>query len=208
MNIITNIESVEELNEVAYTPFTLQRNDLIKFTTQIAYVVNNKMYAPLRSSIKDNIPLEQLIVFNEENLSTSEVVSTLNANAEDYLFPFSRKVFYKTFLSEVVPTLADSIYELLKSTNRIIPLGSGLHKGYIIKHKPFDSMPTFETVTIDPESISNNLITSITSLTSYINDAAFFEEKIAQRDSIIQQLLIQLEQTQKQVYSAYQTTWR
>lgn len=209
MTIITNIESVEELNYIAYFPFMLERNDLLKFDTKISYVFNNDLYSVLRTSIKNNIPLEQLIVFNSENLSTPEIISTLDANVEKFLFPFSKKKFYQTFLSNIIPTLADSVYNLLKSTNRINPIGSGLHKAYIIDCKPFETIPVFEDLTsIDPKSVSSALISSVTSLTDYINNAAFYEEQISQRDKIIEQLLIENQQIRQQIYSAYQTTWR
>lgn len=208
MTIIKNIESTEELNAVAYDPFIVERNDLVKFDTKISYVFNNNLFNLLRDSIKGNIPLDQLIIFNEENLSTSDVIFTLNTNADKYLFPFSKKIFYQTFLSDIVPTLADSIYDLLKATQRIIPIGNGQHKAYIIAPKSFDSIPNFEDVSVDFTSVSSNLSTSIASITEHLQTISFFEEKIAQRDHIIKQLLLEIEDMKKQVYSAYQTTWR
>lgn len=208
MTIIKNIESVQELNEVAYIPFTVERDDLLKFDTKISYVYNNGLFNLLRQSLKSNISLDELIVFNEENLSTPDVINTLNFNSDNYLFPFSKKIFYSCFLSNVIPTLADSIYEMLKATQRIIPIGAGLHKAFVISPKPFEFMPTFEDVSVDSRALSANLISSVTSLTSYLDNAEFFEEQIAQRDRIIEQLLLEIEQIKQQVYSAYQTTWR
>jgi len=210
MTIIKNIESVEELNEIAYFPFIEERKELVKFDARIAYIVNKGLYSPLRNAIKNNIPLEQLVIFDEVVFSTLNdlVVPTLNNNLGKTLFPFSKKVFYNTFFSETIPTLSDSLYNLLKVTQRITPIGSGLHKAYIIDAKPFDSIPTLEEVSINPESVSSTLTSAVSSLTSYIDNAAFYEEKIIQRDKIIQQLLIEIEEIKKQVYSAYQTTWR
>ena len=204
MNIIKNIETVEQLNELLYTPFILGRNDLLKFNAVISYVYNNGLYKELRDSIKTNIFLS----IPEADLSSEDVINTFNNYADRYLFPFNKKVFYKTFLADIVPSLADSIYKILIETHRIMPIGTGLHKAFIVSPHAFESLPIIEHITIDNTSLSSILTSTAASLDLYMTNVVFYEEKIIQRDNLIKQLSLELEESRQQVYFVYQTTWR
>lgn len=208
MSILKNINTLEELNDVAFQPFIQERTDLLKFDTRLAFLVSNNLFPLIRSAIKNEVSISECYNFTEEDLISPNTLNSLSAYQDKVLFPFPRKDFYNTFLSNIIPDLADSIYENMKLTGRILPIGGGSHKGYILTPKEYTEIPTFNTFNIDPKATIDTINTSIDSLNQYINNASFYEHQIAHRDEIIKKLLIEIEQIKSQVMSAYQTTWR
>jgi hypothetical protein len=208
MTIIKNIDSVEDLNQIAYTPFTEERSDLLKFDAYVAFLFSKNDFSFMKNSINNQVPLQESNIFTEQDLQSPATLSTLSVYSDKLLFPFSRKVFYQRFLSNIIPNLADAIYENMKLTGRIVPIGSGLHKAFVINPQEYLEIPVFNIAVIDPKEVISNLNTSLTSINEYISTSSFYEEQISQRDAIIQQLILEIEQIKSQVMSAYQTTWR
>jgi hypothetical protein len=209
MNIIKNFDSIEEINSVIYNPFTVSRVDVLTIDSKIAYVIQNDLFTNLRKSIKNNIPLSDLIAFNDEVLNSESIQYLVQAYAEKQIYPFSRKEFYSTFLSNVVPSLADVLYDHMKLTNRIKPIGSGQHKGYIITPIEYTDNETIATpIRPDAKQLCENIIDSVQALATYITEASFYEDKIAQRDEFINSLYEEITNLHSQINSAYQTTWR
>jgi hypothetical protein len=210
MSIIKTIESTEQLDQVAYLPFISSRVDLLDFNSKIAYVIHNNLFSVIRKSIKNNIPLDELVVFNEDLLSNKDVQYIVQLYSEAKFYPFSRKEFYASFFSNLIPSLADSVYNHLKATNRIVPIGSGQHKGFIVNPSSFstDVLPDFSSDVISFSDILDESKSSLEKLFYYYEESVFYEEAIKIRDAHIQSLYEQIANLQNQISSAYQTTWR
>ena len=197
------------MNHLIYDQFTTERVDLLTVDNKIAYIISNDLYPNLRKSIKNFVPVNEVIVFNDEVLSSPAIQSVIQAYDGKKLFPFSRKEFYSSFLSSLPPSLADTVYHHLKITGRILPIGGGQHKAFIItpiKLKEEESLIAPHKV--DPNQVCESITSALSLLSEYINDSSFYEEKIAQRDSYIESLYSHIETLQSQINSAYQTTWR
>jgi hypothetical protein len=210
MSIIKTIESTEQLDQVAYLPFISSRVDLLDFNSKIAYVIHNNLFSVIRKSIKNNIPLDELVVFNEDLLSNKDVQYIVQLYSEAKFYPFSRKEFYASFFSNLIPSLADSVYNHLKATNRIVPIGSGQHKGFIVNPSSFstDVLPDFSSDVTSFSDILDESKSSLEKLFYYYEESVFYEEAIKIRDAHIQSLYEQIANLQNQISSAYQTTWR
>jgi hypothetical protein len=171
MSIIKTIESTEQLDQVAYLPFISSRVDLLDFNSKIAYVIHNNLFSVIRKSVKNNISLDELVVFNEDLLSNKDVQYIVQLYSEAKFYPFSRKEFYASFFSNLIPSLADSVYNHLKATNRIVPIGSGQHKGFIINPSSFVN-PNNITVLVD-YSIYSGITNLTTFKVSYVATGAY-----------------------------------
>lgn len=209
MNIIKTIDSLDDLNFVAYQPFITDRVDFFEITPKIAYVILNDLHSDLRKSLKSNIPIEELVIFTDESLSSSSVLNAVSQYSGKKLYPFSRKHFYETFFSNVLPSLADSVYTMLKNTHRITPIGGGQHKAFIINPSPMTEADMLvPSQPINLTQLCSDLSNSLNLLNDYIAEASFYEEKIAQRDQFIQSLYTEISNLHSQINTAYQTTWR
>jgi hypothetical protein len=210
MDIIKKIESNEELDQICFYPFLVSRVDLLDFDYKIAYVINSNLFTSLRNSIKNNVPLDQLIVFPEDVINDREIQYLTQLYSEMKFYPFSRKEFYAAFLSNLIPSLADFVYNHLKSTNRIIPIGSGQHKGFVINAKSFkdESLPAFPVYSYSFDDLIEQNQNLLQSLSHYAQESSFYEDAIRFRDQHIQDLYAQIDALQNQINSLYQTTWR
>lgn len=210
MTIIKSIESTDQLDEIAYLPFLSTRADLLDFTPKVAYVITSKLFSTLKKSIKNNIPLEELIVFTDDILQSKDIQYMVDLYSNSKFYPFSRLEFYNSYLSNLIPSLADSVYNHLKSTNRILPVGIGNHKGFIITPATFvnDSLPDFSSDMISFSDYLTESKSSLEKLLYYYEESVFYENAIAIRDSHIQDLYQEIHNLQTQINSAYQTTWR
>jgi len=220
--IVDRINDLEHLNALAYNVFLDdQRNDLIPYDTYCAYVIKTNSYTALRNSISSGVNFssyKEQLHQQEPNLSTlllnNDVLSLLelyNPSGSDsiYFYPFNKNTFIQSFFPSVVPTLSSHIFDLLKSTGRIIQIGSGLGKSFIINpslltQSHFDSMPVAPSVS-DIVSLINN---SLSDLTSIVSDKQFYLDQIAKRDQIIDQLNQEIAALNNKIGFAYQTTWR
>jgi hypothetical protein len=216
MMIISSIDSLQQLNQISYDQFL--ESDLINFDLVSAHIINNNMYSNLRSALQiesySNFS-NRLITEYSIELATSETLATFETYApvadgvNYYFYPYSIKEFTAQFFSNIVPSLSESIINLMKSTGRIIQIGGGSGKAIIIKTQPmtqvhFDSIPKQTS----PHQSILEINNAVSSLNSYIQNNEYLHKVIEEKDQTIAQLHSQIDELNRKVLSVYQTTWR
>lgn len=216
--IMNTISDLETLNTISCSQFTDSENiKVIPFDALCAYVINNNLYASLRTHLESGLTYEEyknsdsVSSFNLEDLdviATLELYSPQNSSSV-FLFPYSKKEFIINFLSNLTPTLSDFLYELMKSTGRLIQIGGGAGKAIVIKPSPMNeshlaSIPVYNS----PEQIIESIISSAQTLKEVLADKDYYLNIISEKDQIIEKLSQEIVSLNNKIYSVYQTTWR
>jgi len=215
--IITSIDTLDQLNAISYSQFL--ESDLIPFNLVSAYVINNNLYGNLRSALQiesySDFSLRLIDAnldggaYSAETLATFETYAPLADGVNYYFYPYSIKEFTAQFFSSIVPSLAESIINLMKSTGRITQIGGGSGKAIIIKTQPMtdvhlQSIPK----TVSPQESILGISDALASLNSYIRNNEYLYEVIDQKDQLIIALREEINQLNNKIISVYQTTWR
>jgi hypothetical protein len=215
--IITSIDTLDQLNAISYSQFL--ESDLIPFDLISAYVINNNLYGNLRSALQIESYSEfslRLIdsnldgnTYSAETLATFETYAPLADGVNYYFYPYSIKDFTARFFSNIIPTLAESIINLMKSTGRITQIGGGSGKAIIVKTQPMTDVHLQSIPKIVPPQESILTINdALASLNSYIQNNEYLYEVINIKDQLIIALREEINQLNNKIISVYQTTWR
>jgi hypothetical protein len=126
-----------------------------------------------------------------------------------FFFPFSKKEFISTFFSDLLPSISESIFNLLKSSGRITQIGAGSGKAFVIKSQEFtESHLEMISTTNSPEEILSQISLSISHLSNSLVDNSYLLNQLDLKDLKIKELNQQIDDLNKKIYSVYQTTWR
>ena len=215
--IITSIDTLDQLNAISYSQFL--ESDLIPFNLVSAYVINNNLYGNLRSALQvesySDFSLRLIDAnldggaYSAETLATFETYAPLADGVNYYFYPYSIKEFTAQFFSSIVPSLAESIINLMKATGRITQIGGGSGKAIVIKTQlmtetHLQSIPK----TVSPQESILSISDALASLNSYIRNNEYLYEVIDQKDQLIIALREEINQLNNKIISVYQTTWR
>lgn len=220
--IILSFDSLEALNQYAFHRLVENvdgsNSSIISFDMHAAYVVKNDLYQSLRNHIESGLSYSDFKdSISSDNIDPStnlDVVSTFElyspvGSSNVYLFPYSRKDFISTYFSDLIPTLANPLFDLMKSTGRITQIGGGSGKALVLRlsemnQSHYESLPS----SVDPEILLSNLESTISTLRNNLLDKDYYISEINKRDKIIQILNQEIESLNNRVLHAYQTTWR
>lgn len=214
--VINSIESLDQLNDLCCDQFL--NSDLISFDLVSAYVINNNLCSSLRANLANQsysdysqeiLRLYPDLISNIDTLSTFETYAPVIDGVDYYFYPYSSKDFLAKFFADLIPTLRDSLFNLMKSTGRITQIGGGSGKAVVIKTQKmaqahFDSLPK----QITPHEAIVNINDSLSSIQSYISNAEYLMDIIQEKDNLIDSLNAQIAELNNKVLSVYQTTWR
>jgi hypothetical protein len=217
--ITFSIESLEQLNNIAYYNFNPDLNTkLIPFDAASAYVIDHNQFAALRTVLNSGSSYADY-VHTLNGLSSDAINSCIatydlycpnsDSAAPVYFYPYSSKDFFPDFFPTVLPTLRNALFELLKSTGRIIQIGGGSGKAFVVKPQlmteaHMTSLPAY----VDPTVSINSMSFLVNSLSTYVNDNQFLYQMLEEKDNQIHFLMNQITELNNKITSAYQTTWR
>lgn len=218
---IVSISSLEELNEITYNSF-INNESLVQFNHFSAYIISAELITQFRNAVLNGGTLGSFIATHsqESNVSLDEMNNSSESVAvydlytsgfsnQAYFIPFSKKDFISSYFSNMTPQLADSVFNLMKTTGRLIQIGAGGGKAFVLKpiqftETHFQSLPVFKTT----EQLLDIAQEAIDSLKSQVKDADYYLQKLAEKDEIIDQLNQQILELNNRINQAYQTTWR
>jgi hypothetical protein len=220
--MITNIDNLETLNSITYQRFSSEHNTKsTEFNCLAAHVINTGDYSRFRSYLADGSSLSDYSDLISEDTSltalctSSSIISTLELYAPSsegidyFFFPFSKKEFISTFFSDLLPSISESIFNLLKSSGRITQIGAGSGKAFVIKSQEFtESHLEMISTTNSPEEILSQISLSISHLSNSLVDNSYLLNQLDLKDLKIKELNQQIDDLNKKIYSVYQTTWR
>ena len=218
---ISSISSLEELNKITYHNF-VENDSLTKFNNITAYLIHYGFITKFRNALLAGQNLGQFVTslcdelglnsyemtISPESVSTYELY-TAGFTQDCYFIPFSKKDFISSYFSNMTPQLSEVVFDLMKSTGRLVQIGSGGGKAFVLKpiqfnQTHFESLPVFST----PEQLLDIAQGAIESLKLQIKDVDYYVEKIAEKDEIIAQLTQHIVELNNKINQVYQTTWR
>lgn len=217
--IILSFNDLTSLNHYVYDRFVDDSNThIIPFDMYCAYVIKNELYNSLRSHIDSGQPysefkntISQLGVDPSTNLDVVSIFETYSpiGSSNVYLFPYSKKDFVSTYFPNLTPSYSSALYDLMKSTGRLVQIGGGSGKAIVLRLSPmtqshFDSLPNMT----DPYTLLNTIDSTVSSLRTAIVDTEYYISEINKRDKIIEILNLEIETLNSKISQAYQTTWR
>jgi hypothetical protein len=218
---ITNISSLEELNKICYDDF-VNENSLTKFNHFTAYIINKSIIPQFKTALSQGQSLGQFVVnlSDQTGVATHEMTTSAESIAtyelytsgftgEAYFIPLSRKDFIASYFSDVAPQLSDSIFDLMKSTGRLIQIGSGGGKAFVLKPTQFtevhlQSLPVSKTT----EELLDAAQDIVDLLKLQLKDNNYYVQKLAEKDEIISNLQNHISELNNKINQVYQTTWR
>jgi len=219
--IFSSISSLEELNKITYDDF-VNNESLVQFSYFTSYIIKADLISQFRNALAAGESLgsyitaysEQSAVSLNEITSSAETLSvydlyTSGYTGSCYFIPYSKKDFISLYFSNMTPQLSESVFNLMKSNGRLIQIGAGAGKAFVLKpiqftETHFQSLPVFKT----SEQLLETAQGVIDSLRSQIKDADYYVQKIAEKDEIIDQLNQHILELNKKINQVYQTTWR
>lgn len=218
--IINTLDDLSQVNQVCYQQFIdLDPNknydssfNFIPFDYAAANIVVTGNYASLKncsSTYRDWFTSQPQVIYTSEIARIIDLYSQYSDDSPIYLYPSSKKDFLETYFSNLTPTLSSYLFDLMKSTGRIIQIGAGQGKAFIIKPSLFtefhlSSNPSTKT----PSQVISSITEDLALLSSSLVDIDYYIEQINKRDEIIDSLNKHIETLHSQVNHAYQTTWR
>lgn len=218
---ITSFSSLEELNTHCYNRF-IEDESMFQFNHFTAYIISEDLITQFRNYLLNSRTLSEFITDHCQNLgidsstipSISSTVTTYDLytagfNSSVYFIPFSKKDLISAYFSHLTPQLAELVFDLMKSTGRLIQIGGGGGKAFILKtiefnQSHYESLPTFHT----PEESINILQDALDSLKVHLKNDEYYHAVITQKDEEISRLNQHILELNNKITQVYQTTWR
>lgn len=217
--ILFSISTLEDLNDIAYQSLLTPTPRYLPFTDLSAWVIYNSQFKDFRKSVLNGQSNEDYIDSIDPSVYTYDVghnaeLTALSesycANATDvFFYPFGKKEFILDFFSSLIPTLAESLYEMMNQSGRIVQIGTGNGKALVIRPSEFtethlSSLPQLN----DPLSSLQTIMSSIQDIQNFVVNFNYILQIIDAKDSQINELTQKIKDLDNKVYSMYQTTWR
>lgn len=218
---ITSFSSLEELNTHCYNRF-IEDESMLQFNHYTAHIISEDLITNFRNYLLNSRTLAEFISdYCEQNSTDSSVIiSTPNTvttydlytagfSGSVYFVPFSKKDLISAYFAHLTPQLAESVFDLMKSTGRLIQIGGGGGKAFILKpieftQSHYDSLPVFHT----PEQSITILQGALDSLKVHLKNDDYYHTIIAQKEEEIARLNEHILELNKRITQVYQTTWR
>ena len=223
--IINTLNDLDQVNQICYQQFLdLDPNknydssfNFIPFDYIASNIVATGNYTSLRNftenfesyTYRDWFTAQPQVVYTSEIARILDLYSQYSDDSPVYLYPSSKKEFIQTYFANVTPTLSSYLFDLMKSTGRLIQIGAGQGKALIIKPSLFtefhlSSAPSDRV----PSEIISSIINDLSLLSSSLLDVDYYIQQINKKDEIIDSLNKYIENLSSQINHAYQTTWR
>jgi hypothetical protein len=218
--IINTLNDLDQVNQICYQQFLdLDPNknydssfNFIPFDFIASNIVATGNYNSLKNctdTYREWFTAQPQVIFTSEIARIIDLYSQYSDDSPVYLYPSSKKEFIETYFANIIPTLSSYLFDLMKSTGRLIQIGAGQGKAFIIKPSLFTE---FHFSSAPSGKLSSEIISSITNdlslLSSSLIDIDYYIEQINKKDEIINSLNNYIESLNSQINHVYQTTWR
>jgi hypothetical protein len=126
------------------------------------------------------------------------------------IYPFSKNHFFKTFYSNVLPSVMNSYYSYMKKNNRIMQIGSGAGKCLLIKPVYFseNDLNAIKSLEVNYSTMSQLLVQATDHLAKQENDIKFLLDKVESSQSFYYFLEKKIEILETQLINNTTHTWR
>jgi hypothetical protein len=150
-------------------------------------------------------------LYNLNYSPLTEQIYSINSSFSEqtpFVYPFSKKQFAKQFFSDCLPSLFNHVFSYMKSTTRIIQIGTGQGKALIF----YPSMFTEDDFQFLKPIQYQSVIEAMVDVTALVNnqqaDITYLLQENLALKSINSELLAEIDSMQNTRVQDYLTTWR
>lgn len=213
--IINNIKDVNAANEIIIKPLLSNSNLILPFDQFTHAAIVNDRIDFLRTTtehqktydeyVADYIELHGILDNDYSNWGI-----TLFPDTAQRVYPFSKTHLFKTLYSNVLPSVINLYFNYMKSTQRIIQLGSGVGKCLLIKPVLFteEDFTTISSMDVPYSSMTQLLIQATDHLAKQEVDIKFLLEKLDSSTDFINFLSNKISVLESQIINTTTHTWR
>lgn len=125
------------------------------------------------------------------------------------IYPFSKNHFFKTFYSNILPSVMNCYYSYMKKTNRIMQIGSGAGKCLLIKPVYFseNDLNEIKLLDVNYSTMSQLLVQATDHLAKQENDIKFLLDKVESSQGYSRLLEKKVEILESQLINNTMHTW-
>lgn len=125
------------------------------------------------------------------------------------IYPFSKNQFFKTFYSNILPSVMNVYYSYMKKNNRIMQIGSGVGKCLLVKPVYFieDDINIIKSLDVNYSTMSNLLVQATDHLAKQETDIKFLLDKVEVSQSYSKLLEKKIEILESQLINNTMHTW-
>jgi hypothetical protein len=126
------------------------------------------------------------------------------------VYPFSKNYFFKTFYSNILPSVMNCYYSYMKKNNRIMQIGSGAGKCLLIKPVYFseNDFNLIKLLDVNYTAMSQLLVQATDHLAKQENDIKFLLNKVETSESYSELLEKKVKILETQLINNTTHTWR
>jgi len=126
------------------------------------------------------------------------------------IYPFSKNHFFKTFYSDILPSVMNCYYSYMKKNNRIMQIGTGVGKCLLIKPVYFteNDLTAIKSLDIDYTTMSQLLVQATNHLAKQETDIKFLLDKVESSQAYFKFLEKKVEILETQLINNTTHTWR
>lgn len=126
------------------------------------------------------------------------------------IYPFSKNHFFKTFYSDILPSVMNCYYSYMKKNNRIMQIGTGVGKCLLIKPVYFteNDLTAIKSLDIDYTTMSQLLVQATNHLAKQETDIKFLLDKVESSQAYSKFVEKKVEILETQLINNTTHTWR
>ena len=126
------------------------------------------------------------------------------------IYPFSKNHFFKTFYSDILPSVMNCYYSYMKKNNRIMQIGTGVGKCLLIKPVYFteNDLTAIKSLDVDYTTMSQLLVQATNHLAKQETDIKFLLDKVESSQAYSKFVEKKVEILETQLINNTTHTWR
>lgn len=213
--MISKIENVETANTVIITRIAEDQKSFYSLDKYTHHAIVGDHIAFLRDSEDlnyDEFTRQYTDTFGEVSNTgpfAFNGFSISRAEAKNYVvYPFSRTNLYKNIFSDVLPSLFFSYFNLMKNTERLYQVGTGVGKAFIISTIPFTKQELSEIKVMGYQDTVELMVLVSDQIAKQNTDIEHLLQKIDEITKEKETLLFEIDRLSKAVINTSITTWR
>jgi hypothetical protein len=213
--IITNITDLASANKLIIDPILSGDSTILPLDSFVHACIIGEHIEFLRRTTESVRPYDESVAdFVDQHGVLDNDPSgygiTAYPDQSQVVYPFSKTQFFKTFYSNIIPSVANAYFNYMKNTNRILQIGAGVGKCLLIKPVYFteEDITIINSLDVSYSEMSQLLVQATNHLAKQEADIKFLVEKLEVSQSYSRFLEKKAEILESQLINNTMHTWR
>lgn len=213
--IINNITDLSTANELIIQPLLKNEQTLLPLDQFTHACIINERIDFLRTTTEATLTYDEYVAeyINQTGVLDNDYSGygiTVFPEVSQMVYPFSKTQFFKTFYSNIVPSVANLYFNYMKNSNRIIQIGSGVGKALLIKPVNFteEEFVAIKSLDVPYSTLAQLLIQATDHLAKQEADIKFLLDKVSNAEESVELMRSKLIESESLLINTTMTTWR